>query len=101
VDEENAGGKGMSKKLGEWKLTILDVKVCKPRKTIKVIAKHPLLDTFAVKYDCNHFYEFTYNEKENEYLVEPNGSEFCTPFSPEKFHEYFEDVTMEGNKHEV
>jgi hypothetical protein len=95
VDEENAGGKGMSKNFGEWKLRILDVKVCKPRKTIKVIASHPLLDTYAVKFDCKDFYEFTYDEKENKYLVEPNGSKFCTPFSSEKFHEYFEDVTME------
>lgn len=91
----------MSKEFGAWELTILDVKVCKPRKNIKVIAHHPLLDTFAVKYDCNHFYEFTYDEKENKYLVEPKGGKFCTPFSPEKFHEYFEDVTMEGDKHEV
>jgi hypothetical protein len=93
VDEENAGGKGMSKELGAWKLTILDVKVCKPRKTIKVIASHPLLDTYAVKFDCKYFYEFTYDEKENKYLVEPNGRKFCTPFSPEKFHEYFDEVT--------
>ena len=95
------GDKSMSKNLGTWKLTILDVKICKPRKTIKVIASHPLLDTYAVKFDCKDFYEFTYDEKENKYLVEPNGRKFCTPFSPEKFHEYFEDVTMEGNKHEV
>ena len=85
----------MSKKLGEWKLTILDVKVCKPRKTIKVIASHPLLDTYAVKFDCKEFYEFTYDEKENKYMVEPKGRKFCTPFSPEKFLEYFKDVTME------
>lgn len=86
----------MSKKFGEWKLTILDVKTCKPRKTIKVIASHPLLDTYAVKFDCNEFYEFTYDEKENKYFVEHNGRKYCIPFSPKKFHEYFEDVTMEA-----
>lgn len=95
------GDKNMNKELGTWELTILDIKVCKPRKNIKVIAKHPLLDTYAVKFDCKHFYEYTYDEKEEKYFIKPDGRKFCTPFSPEKFHEYFEDVTMEGNKHEV
>jgi hypothetical protein len=57
----------MSKEFGAWELTILDVKVCKPRKNIKVIAKHPLLDTYTVKFDCKHFYEYTYDEKEEKY----------------------------------
>ena len=83
----------MSKKLGEWKLTILDVKTCKPRKTIKVIASHPLLDAYAVKFDCNNFYEFTYDE--NKYFVEHNDRKYCIPFSPEKFHEYFEVVSKQ------
>ncbi len=91
----------MSKSLGKWDLTILDIKICKPRKSIKVIAKHPLLDSYAVKFDFKTFYEFTYDGESNTYLVEPPNRKYCVPFSPEKFHEYFEDVTMEGNKHEV
>ncbi len=84
----------MSKALGKWKLTILDIKICKPRKNIKVIVKHSLIDNvYAVKFDCKKFYEYTYNEEDCMFYIENEGSKtYVVPFLPEEFGKYFENV---------
>lgn len=90
----------MSKELGKWELTILDIKVCKPRKSIKVIAVHSLIDNlYAVKFDCKKFYEYTYNDKDRMFYVENEGNKtYCVPFTPEEFHTRFEEVFAEGEQ---
>jgi hypothetical protein len=52
--------------------------------------------------DKDKFYEYMINRQGDIYWVVPHkGLDYMIPFAAEDFHKRFEDVNMEGNKHEV
>ena len=90
--------------MNDWDYEVLSVKPCKPYESIFVIAKSNVdgLEDFIVKFDCRKFYEYMINRQGDIYWVVPHkGLDYMIPFAAEDFHKRFEDVTMEGNKHEV
>jgi hypothetical protein len=91
VDAPYAGGQGMKMKNMAISTKVYEVKVCRPKRTVRVFVDGVLINPYWVKFKQDELYEFAYVD---DTVSVENAENVYTPFSHEEFDKWF--VVQEG-----